>query len=246
VTKLITSRDTTLRTAQIGVSFCFVKYHISHVQPDGSKISRSVRYPPLLHLPPPEASSVPLLPCLRNPTIHIHHVFRNKTLRLGIEGWKLVFRLSAVSEVGGGILFRLLIRNSVWILVLAVEGEGPPRCDVCVRSLQQGLLGFVFYVCRVPLPHLCFCSIVIMGPFPSGELRSLLGFLSRLTELVEVTGSIMLRRRRKYGQSFFNVLIVYICCTLIVKFMLFCYGNHCVLFMCWPVLFTVIKHCYSG
>jgi hypothetical protein len=37
--------------------------------------------------------------------------------------------------------------------------------------------------------------------FPSGELRSFLGFLSGPTELVGVTDSIMLQRW-KYGESF--------------------------------------------
>jgi hypothetical protein len=77
----------------------------------------------------------------------------------------------------------------------------------CVSdALQQGLLGSVLYVCRLPMLHMCICLIVIMGPFPSNEMRSFLGFLSGLTELVEVTGSIMLQRW-KYGQSFVTVLL---------------------------------------
>jgi hypothetical protein len=44
-------------------------------------------------------------------------------LCLGIEGWKLIFGLPVVSEEGGGILFRLRILNSIWILVLAIEDK---------------------------------------------------------------------------------------------------------------------------
>jgi hypothetical protein len=50
--------------------------------------------------------------------------------------------LPMVSLVGGGILFRLLIPNSVWILVLAVEGERLPHCDVCVGSVATRFAGF--------------------------------------------------------------------------------------------------------
>jgi hypothetical protein len=42
--------------------------------------------------------------------------------------------------------------------------------------------------------------------FPSGKLHSFLSFLSGLTKLVEVAGSIMLQRR-KYGQSFVIILL---------------------------------------
>jgi hypothetical protein len=42
--------------------------------------------------------------------------------------------LPAAQEVGGEILFRLRILNSVWILILAVEGKLPPCCNPCVKS----------------------------------------------------------------------------------------------------------------
>jgi hypothetical protein len=63
------------------------------------------------------------------------------TLHLGIDGWKLAFHLPAVSEVGCEILFRLPILISVWILVLTVEVEGTPRCEVCVRSAATRFAG---------------------------------------------------------------------------------------------------------
>jgi hypothetical protein len=75
-------------------------------------------------------------------------------LRLSIEGWDLIFRLPAVSKVGGGILFRLLILNSVWILVLVVEDKGPPHCDACVRSVATSFArGLSYYVVGLVLPH---------------------------------------------------------------------------------------------
>jgi hypothetical protein len=122
---------------------------VSHVLPDGSK-ERPVSG--ILPLHSPEAS-VPLLPCLCNPIITIYHVISpsssclgKKTLRLGrlgIEGWKLVFCLPAVNEGGGGILFRLCMLNSFWILVPVVEGEGLPTCNERVGSIAtRVLLGF--------------------------------------------------------------------------------------------------------
>jgi hypothetical protein len=62
-----------------------------------------------------------------------------------------------------------------------------------------------------------YCLICVLfdcynGVTSSGELRSFLGFLSRLTELVGGTGSIMLQRR-KYGPSS-------------VMFLLFTYVGH--------------------
>jgi hypothetical protein len=72
-------------------------------------------------------------------------LFGMKTLCLGNEGWKLVLRLPVVSKVCGGILFRLLILNSVWILVLAFEGKGLPLCDVCGRSVPTNFSGVLYY-----------------------------------------------------------------------------------------------------
>jgi hypothetical protein len=60
---------------------------------------------------------------------------------LGIQDWKLAFHLPSVSEVGGEILYRLLILNSVWILVLAIEGEGTSHCEACVRSVATRFAG---------------------------------------------------------------------------------------------------------
>jgi hypothetical protein len=173
---------------------------LSHVPPDGLKSGPFGPVSSTLLSPPPEAS-LPLLPCLHNPIIPMYHVifpflqlFGMKTLHLGIKGWKLVFHLPAVIEVGCGILFRLLILSSVWTLLLAVENEGLPHYEACLRSVTtrllgfyttvwlglyclilgelslktqwRVLLGFVWYVCRLKLPHLCFCLIVRMGqPF---------------------------------------------------------------------------------
>jgi hypothetical protein len=48
-----------------------------------------------------------------------------------------------VGEVGGEILFRLCILNSVSILVLATEGKRPPCGNMCVSSIAtRVLLGF--------------------------------------------------------------------------------------------------------
>jgi hypothetical protein len=69
-------------------------------------------------------------------------LFGMKMLHLGIKGWELVFHLPAVSEVGGGILFRLLILNSVLTLILAVEGKGLRHYDACLWSIATRLLEF--------------------------------------------------------------------------------------------------------
>jgi hypothetical protein len=67
------------------------------------------------------------------------------TLRLGTEGWKLVFRLPTVGGVGGEILFRLRI-----LLVPAVESSmGPPCCNktlagVCFECVYAFIVPFVF------------------------------------------------------------------------------------------------------
>jgi hypothetical protein len=65
-----------------------------------------------------------------------------KMLHIGIKGWELVFCLPAVSEVDGGILFRLLILNSVLTLILAVEANGVPHYDMCLGSIATRLLEF--------------------------------------------------------------------------------------------------------
>jgi hypothetical protein len=82
------------------------------------------------------------------PILHAPHIprdfllfqfFRKKTFHLSSQRWKLVIRLPAVSEVGGKILFRLHIINSVWTLVSA----GPPCIKECVRSVAtRTLVGF--------------------------------------------------------------------------------------------------------
>jgi hypothetical protein len=74
-----------------------------------------------------------LLSHLHNPIIPMYHVicpflqlFRMKALHQSILGWSLIFRLKVISKVGGEILLRLRILNSVWILVPAAEGKGLP------------------------------------------------------------------------------------------------------------------------
>jgi hypothetical protein len=68
-----------------------------------------------------------------------------KALHQSSESWKLVFHLPVVGEVGGEILFKLRVLNSVWILVLAIEGMGLPSCNGCVGSVAtRVLLGFNF------------------------------------------------------------------------------------------------------
>jgi hypothetical protein len=64
---------------------------------------------------------------------------------LGIEGWKFVFSLLAASEVGGGILLRLLALNSIKILILAVEREGPSFCNACVGSVTTRFVWVLIY-----------------------------------------------------------------------------------------------------
>jgi hypothetical protein len=55
----------------------------------------------------------------------------------------VVFRLPAAGEVGGEITFKLRVLNTVWILIPAVEGKGPPCCNACVGSVTtRVLLGF--------------------------------------------------------------------------------------------------------
>jgi hypothetical protein len=64
-----------------------------------------------------------------------------------MQSWKSVFGLTAVGEMGGEILFRLSVLSSVWILVPAVEGEGPTCCNGCVGSVVTTILvGFYFIV----------------------------------------------------------------------------------------------------
>jgi hypothetical protein len=95
-------------------------------------------------------------------------------------------------------------------------------------------------VCRLPLPICVLFDCYNGAAFPSGELHSSLGFLSGLTELVGVRGSIMLQRRN-YDQSFVMFLLfanvaqslsshyVVIVMVMIVLYFLL-------------VLFTVIKY----
>jgi hypothetical protein len=52
-----------------------------------------------------------------------------------------LFHFPAVTEIGGGILFRLLSLNSVWILLLAAECEGQLIATHVLGALQQALLG---------------------------------------------------------------------------------------------------------
>lgn len=60
-----------------------------------------------------------------------------------------------------------------------------------MQTNEGSLLGIVLYVCRLPLPQLCFCLMIIMGQsFRVVSYVYFLDFLSGLTELVGVTGSI--------------------------------------------------------
>jgi hypothetical protein len=58
-----------------------------------------------------------------------------------------------VGEVGGGILFRLLILNSVWIIILAVEGEGPPLYNASQERYNKVVGVLYYYVVGLVLPH---------------------------------------------------------------------------------------------
>jgi hypothetical protein len=62
-----------------------------------------------------------------------------QVLRLGKEA----FRLQGAQEIGGEILFRLCIVNSVWILVLATEGEQPFVAIRVSGALQEGFAGIL-------------------------------------------------------------------------------------------------------
>jgi hypothetical protein len=69
---------------------------------------------------------------------------------------KFVFRLPAVGEVGGEILFRLRILHSIWILIPAVEGKGPPCCNGYVGSFAKWVLvGFYFMWLCLYCPIMC-------------------------------------------------------------------------------------------
>jgi hypothetical protein len=63
-----------------------------------------------------------------------------------MQGWKFVFQLPAVGEVGVEILFRLHVLISVWILVPAVERKGPPCSNGCVGSVAAKVLVGFYYV----------------------------------------------------------------------------------------------------
>lgn len=154
----------------------------------GRRVARLIRYPPLLHPFPASVWLHPQFTCSQHSPeqcdFPLLQLFRMKTFLLSIEGWKFVFHLSVVSVVGGEIQLWLRVPNSVWILSLAVEGKEQHCFTVCVRSVatkvliyyvvglvlshlgwlsletQWGfLLGFVLYMFRLSLPHLCFCSI---------------------------------------------------------------------------------------
>jgi hypothetical protein len=82
------------------------------------RVARSVRYPSLPH--PPREASLPLLPRLRNPIFPLPRdlpflqLFRKKTLHLSsqsLKRLKFVFRLPAVGQVDGEIMFMLGFLN---------------------------------------------------------------------------------------------------------------------------------------
>jgi hypothetical protein len=85
---------------------------------------------------PPLEASMCYFHSLHNPIIPIHHVifpffqlFRMKTFHLSMQSWKFVFRLPAVGEIRGEILFRSCILNSVQFLIPAIEGKGLLCCN---------------------------------------------------------------------------------------------------------------------
>jgi hypothetical protein len=67
---------------------------------------------------------------------------RKTSVEIGsdLKYFKRVFRLSAACEVGGEIVFRSRVLNSVWILYPAVEAKGPHCCNGCVRSVSTRVL----------------------------------------------------------------------------------------------------------
>jgi hypothetical protein len=74
-----------------------------------------------------------------------------KTLCQSSKGWMSVFHLPVACKVGGEILFRLLVLNSIWILVLTVADKGPPCCNTGVRSVATRVL--IYYVLELVFPH---------------------------------------------------------------------------------------------
>jgi hypothetical protein len=81
-------------------------------------------------------------------------LIRKKTRHLNTQSWKFVFRLPAIGEVCGEILFRLRVLNSVWILALAFEIKDRLVATGVSGALQQGFCGVSFYyVVGLVLPH---------------------------------------------------------------------------------------------
>jgi hypothetical protein len=92
------------------------------------------QYPPLLH--PPSEEFVALLPCLRNPIIPISHVISPSSCLGKINASSRSYKywgLEGLEALGARLRFASGRRgrwwNSLWILILAVEGEGTPCCN---------------------------------------------------------------------------------------------------------------------
>jgi hypothetical protein len=68
-------------------------------------------------------------------------------LHLVIEGQNLAFHLPVVSELGGGILFRLFFLNSVWILFLPFRKKDRLIATCLLGALQPGFVLLLNWVC---------------------------------------------------------------------------------------------------
>jgi hypothetical protein len=126
------------------------------------KLPFSARYSPFLHAPTGNRV-VNSLTLTHNSMYRVISpssllLKRKTSFEVGsdLKHFKRVFRLPAVGEVGGEILFRLRVLNCVWILFPAVEDKGPHSCNWCVGSVSTRVL-MDFYISiglGSLLPHL--------------------------------------------------------------------------------------------
>jgi hypothetical protein len=135
--------------------------------------------------------------------------------------------------------------NSVWILVPAVEGNGPPCCNGCVGFVATRVLLEFYYIKWLSLycPILCDWVWKLNEGFPTGLFYMCLGFHCPICDSIrcdsEVTfrvvsyvlflGLLMLQRR-KYGRSFV-MFFLFVNVRLLLCY--YCYGYYCALWICW-------------
>jgi hypothetical protein len=212
----------------------------------------------LLSFTPLPEASVPSLPCLLNPIIPIYHVISPSSSCLGSKCCFCVLRVGTESFVCqrsastvGETLFRSFFLNSVWILSLAVEDEGPPSYNVCARNVAiRFRWGFHFswwfalyclILCVCDWKHnegLCFlcwvCLYVFRLPLPhlflfgcnNGAVFRVVGYVLLWVFWLDRLSLSGIRLTESFQYSY-----CLRCCRLIYYCYYYCYVNYCDLFL---------------